>query len=169
MTVSVHYLSLNHPPMHYNALQCIQIHQNALNCVTLKKLCWTAVAKPDLLGHFSQLFWGKHDCLSTLPHPQPPTNALQCTAMHPNSPKYTDLCHWCFWCILVNLDALQCIVVHWWGGWGWGSVLRQSCFPQNSWEKWPRQIRFGHSGPTIFFKVTQCNAFWWISMHCSAL
>ena len=112
------------------------------------------MAKPDLLGHFSQLFWGKHDCLSTLPHPQPPTNALQCTAMHPNSPKYTDLCHWCFWCILVNLDALQCIVVHWWGVeaevvyWYSHAFLRTV-------EKGAKQIRFGHSSSTkFFFEVT---------------
>ena len=58
-----------------------------------KKNCWPAVAKPDLLGHFSQLFWGKHDCHSTLPQPQPLTNKLQCTRMHPNSPKCTELYH----------------------------------------------------------------------------
>ena len=45
-----------------------------------KKLCWTAVAKPDLLGHFFQLFCGKHDLLTTLPQYQPSTNTLQCTA-----------------------------------------------------------------------------------------
>ena len=58
-----------------------------------KILCWTAVAKPDLLGHFFQLFCGKHDLLTTLPQHQPPSNTLQCTAMHPKSPKCTELCH----------------------------------------------------------------------------
>ena len=47
--------------------------------------CRTAVATPDLLGHFFLLFWGQDDFLVTLPQPQPPNqfttmhcNALQC-------------------------------------------------------------------------------------------
>ena len=62
-------------------------------CHFKQKLCWTAVAKPDLLDHFFQLFGGMHDRLITLPQPTPPTNALKCTAMHSNSAKYTELCH----------------------------------------------------------------------------
>ena len=95
------------------------------------------MAKPDFLGHFSQLFWGKHACLSTLPQPQPPINALQCTAMHQNSPKCIELCHLNN---SVHFSEFQCIAVHCsalMGSWGWGSVLRQACFPHNSWKKWP--------------------------------
>ena len=40
----------------------------------------------------------------------------------------------------VYFSEFQCIAVHCSAlvkGWGWGSELRQSCFPQNSCKKWP--------------------------------
>ena len=100
----------------------------AVSC-HLKKNCWTAVAKPDLLPHFFLLFSGEHDSLYTLPQPQPPINSLQCTVMHTKCTKSTLLK---FWCIL---NALQCIFGNWGVG-GWYSVIRQSCSPENNKKKW---------------------------------
>ena len=47
-----------------------------------KKSCWTAVAKLDLLSHFSQLFWAEDALFSALPHHQICTNSLHCTALY---------------------------------------------------------------------------------------
>ena len=69
--------------MHCNACKK---NQNALNCVSFKNKV-TVVAKPDLLGHFSQLFWVEHALACTIPQPQPPINSLQCTAMYAECTK----------------------------------------------------------------------------------
>ena len=50
------------------------------------------MAKPDLLGLFSQLFWAEHVCGSALPHHQPPNNSLHCTEHHASIALY-----WYLW------------------------------------------------------------------------
>ena len=50
--------------------------------INKQKMCWAAVAKPDLLGHFSQLFWAEHVSRFRLTHHQIPTNSLHCAAQN---------------------------------------------------------------------------------------
>ena len=76
-----------------------------------KKICWTAVAKHDLLRHFFGLLCGEHDFAITLPQPQAPINSLQRTAMHSKCIKnallkvshfkWHNTVH--FWCIFNTL------------------------------------------------------------------
>ena len=120
----------------------------AVPCRLKKKLCWTAVAKPDLLGHFFQLFCGKHDLLITLPQPQPPTNAPKCTAMHSNFTKCTELC--CF-----KKTLLDCCGPIWFARPLFSTVLRKA---------WLSNYTTSASTPHQCTKM-HCNAFKFRKMH----
>ena len=107
--------------------------------VTLKKECWIAVAKPDLLRHFFQWFCGEHDFLITLPQPQTHINYLQYTAMHSKCTKnalskvtQNSAVLVYFECIAVHCSELM-------ESWGWGSVMRKSCSTHNNRKKGRRK------------------------------
>ena len=85
----------------------------AVPCRLKKQLCWTAVAKPDLLRHFfncsveSMTYFTLHylSPITTSIH----YNALQCIQNEPKMHCFVSLLRVNFW---YTLNALQCIVVN---------------------------------------------------------
>ena len=118
--------------------------------MSLKKHCWPAEAKPDLLPHFL-LFCGENDLLKTILQPQPLINSLQCTAMHSKCTQNA------LFCVTFNrafLEHFQCILVHCselMGYWGWGSVIRRSGSAQNNKKKLQSKSGLATTGQQSFF------------------
>ena len=117
-------------------------------------------------------------------HTTSPSTPQQCTAMHCNALQciqihqinkalfLSEIIH----CILVDLNALQCLAVYCRGGWRWGSVISKPCSPQNSWKKWPSNSGLATVVQQSFEKsdTIQCilvdfNALQCIAVHCWGL